>query len=376
MAFLRRVRTASGATAVQIVRYVDGRQRIVKHVGSAHSEAELGVLLAKARELLEDRAQGVLDFDVEPTVPVARLLGALVEPSLFEVGGPSAPEEGHDGPGRVVGTDCRLLFEALSTVYADLGFDAVEDEVFRDLVIARVVEPTSLLDMGRVLTELGRSPASYSTMRRTLARAQKRTYRDRIATACFAHAASTGDVSLILYDVTTLYFAAQVLEPAVDVPPISRVNRSCVSVAPPPGRRLRSCPIASSIYPGCCDVHWNLPCPVRATLSGQLGDVVGRRAPTAQLYLRCPVHPGGANEVELQAPIPACIRNGIYSPNPSGNAETSPIESARSSCMQIRSKPSPNPPCGGQASRTSNKPPIIFGSIPAVSRTPFCHTGS
>ena len=51
MAFLRRVRTASGATAVQIVRYVDGRQRIVKHVGSAHSEAELGVLLAKAREL-------------------------------------------------------------------------------------------------------------------------------------------------------------------------------------------------------------------------------------------------------------------------------------------------------------------------------------
>ena len=209
MAFLRRVRTASGATAVQIVRYVDGRQRIVKHVGSAHSEAELGVLLAKARELLEDRAQGVLDFDVEPTVPVVRLLGALVEPSLFEVGGPSAPEEGRDGPGRVVGTDCRLLFEALSTVYADLGFDAVEDEVFRDLVIARVVEPTSLLDMGRVLTELGRSPASYSTMRRTLARAQKRTYRDRIATACFAHAASAGDVSLILYDVTTLYFEAE-----------------------------------------------------------------------------------------------------------------------------------------------------------------------
>ena len=90
-----------------------------------------------------------------------------------------------------------------------MGFDAVGDEVFRDLVIARVVEPTSLLDMGRVLTELGRSPASYSTMRRTLARAQKRTYRDRIATACFAHAASTGDVSLILYDVTTLYFEAE-----------------------------------------------------------------------------------------------------------------------------------------------------------------------
>jgi hypothetical protein len=52
VAFIRRVSTASGATAVQIAQYVGGRQRIVKHVGSAHTEAELGVLLAKARELL------------------------------------------------------------------------------------------------------------------------------------------------------------------------------------------------------------------------------------------------------------------------------------------------------------------------------------
>ena len=62
MAFIRRVSTASGATAVRIAQYVGGRQRIVKHVGSAHTEAELGVLLAKARELLDDPAQGVLDL--------------------------------------------------------------------------------------------------------------------------------------------------------------------------------------------------------------------------------------------------------------------------------------------------------------------------
>ena len=184
MAFIRRVPTASGATAVQIARYVGGRQRIVKHLGSAHTEAELGVLLAKARELLEDPAQGVLDLDVEPTLPVARLVAVPAEPALFDVAERPAGEGGRDGPGRVVGTDCRLLFEALAAVYADLGFDALQDEVFRDLVIARVVEPTSLLDMGRVLSELGRSPASYSTMRRTLVRAQERTYRGRVATAC------------------------------------------------------------------------------------------------------------------------------------------------------------------------------------------------
>ncbi|CAN5507049.1 IS1634-like element ISMsm6 family transposase [soil metagenome] len=80
--------------------------------------------------------------------------------------------------------------------------------MFRDLVIARVVEPTSLLDVDRVLAELGRACASLSTRKRTLRRAYVGGYRDQIAAACFAHARSAGDVSLVLYDVTTLYFEA------------------------------------------------------------------------------------------------------------------------------------------------------------------------
>jgi hypothetical protein len=53
-------------------------------------------------------------------------------------------------------------------VYSSLGFDVVGDEVFRDLVIARVVEPTSLLDIDRVLAEMGRRSVSLSTRKRTL----------------------------------------------------------------------------------------------------------------------------------------------------------------------------------------------------------------
>jgi hypothetical protein len=77
------------------------------------------------------------------------------------------------------------------------------------LVIARVVEPTSILDTGRVLTDLGRVPASEKTMRRTLARCAARGYRDQVAAACFDHVLARGDVSLVLYDVTTLYFEAE-----------------------------------------------------------------------------------------------------------------------------------------------------------------------
>ncbi len=81
MAFIRRVRTASGATAVQIAEYAGrGRQRIVKHLGSAHTEAELGVLLERARELLADPSQGLLPLGVEPTPAVAGLVPEPGEP--------------------------------------------------------------------------------------------------------------------------------------------------------------------------------------------------------------------------------------------------------------------------------------------------------
>jgi hypothetical protein len=116
---------------------------------------------------------------------------------------------GRDGPGRVVGTDSRMLFDALASVFTALGFDGLDDEVLRDLVVARVVEPTSLLDAGRVLRDLGQSAASYATMKRTLGRAATGKYRDRIATWCFQHASTDGDISLVLYDVTTLYFEAE-----------------------------------------------------------------------------------------------------------------------------------------------------------------------
>jgi len=209
--FIRQVRTGSGATAVQIVDYVEGRQQVIKHVGSAHTEAELGVLWARAEELMVDPAQQVLDIEVEAVPRVARLLPPAAPATLFDVDvdGGARPKPRRAGAGRVLGTDSRVLFSVLAGVYADLGFDALGDEVFRDLVLARVVEPTSLLDSARVLTDLGRRSASYATMKRTLKRAQKDAYRDDIAKLCFEHASRAGDISLVLYDVTTLYFEAE-----------------------------------------------------------------------------------------------------------------------------------------------------------------------
>lgn len=55
------------------------------------------------------------------------------------------------------------LWSALSDVYDMLGFEeaAGGDEVFRQLVLARIIEPTSKADSPRVIEEAGITAVSY-----------------------------------------------------------------------------------------------------------------------------------------------------------------------------------------------------------------------
>lgn len=183
MAFLRKVKTASGATAVQLMVKVNQRNRVVSHIGSANNEDELRALLEKGRKEMHP-GQGELP--------------------LFEKGAPGAEK------GRTLAKRSTLLWETLQGAYRVVGFDqAVRDSVFEQLVLARIVEPTSKADTVRILKELGVGVPHENTLYNTLRRCAGRDYRAKLATACFQHATKLGDLSLVLYDVTTLYFEAE-----------------------------------------------------------------------------------------------------------------------------------------------------------------------
>ena len=186
MVFVRKSPGRSGSTKVQIAERRAGRDVVVEHVGTARSDAELAVLMARARRRLHE-GQEALDL------------------GLSEVEDAGVP----DRLGLITSKRSELLWKVLTSAYARLGFDVVGDEAFEQLVLARIVEPTSKADSVRVLTELGVQAASLRTMFRSLQRAQAGDYRAQIAKACFDHAATNGDVSLVLYDVTTLYFEAE-----------------------------------------------------------------------------------------------------------------------------------------------------------------------
>ena len=119
--FLRKVKTASGATAVQIVVKEGRKNRIIEHLGSAHDEAGLAVLMAAGRAKLVPPDQQMLDFSAAtPTQPAV-----------------------------VAGSSSALLVEVVQATWKALGFDVVGDEAFFQLVLARLVEPTSMLDSAR-----------------------------------------------------------------------------------------------------------------------------------------------------------------------------------------------------------------------------------
>lgn len=178
--FLRKVRTASGPTAVQIVQKRERRNEVLEHLGSAHDEATLAALMQAGREKIHAR-QGVLDLEPSPGGA-----GAIVQ-----------------------STRSRLLLEVVGDAWTGLGLDAFRDEAFFQLVAARLIEPTSMLDTARLLSQIGITPVHLSTMKRCPGRIQERKYRDQIADKCFDHARAHGDVSLGLYDVTTLYLEAE-----------------------------------------------------------------------------------------------------------------------------------------------------------------------
>lgn len=143
MPYVRTVKTASGATAVRIVHFSHRGSRDIEHIGSARDEAGLELLEAVARQGLA-AGHGELDLSLDTAA----------------AGGPL--------PVTVSRMGC--LLDALGHAWRVLGLEGATggDEVFGQLVVARIIEPVSKPDSLRVLEEAGLAGPSYGTLKRRL----------------------------------------------------------------------------------------------------------------------------------------------------------------------------------------------------------------
>ena len=144
MAHPRVLKRANGTRQVQISWGKTAGKRQVEYVGSGRTDEEVELLLVEAWERI-NAGQGVFDLGLE---------------------------EGHRAgePLEEVGSRMAVLWDGLEAAYRALGLDeAAKDRVFRDLVLARIIEPTSKrAAIERVLPEVGGAAASYRTVSRRL----------------------------------------------------------------------------------------------------------------------------------------------------------------------------------------------------------------
>lgn len=179
---IRKVRTASHATAVQIVKYVKRKCTIVRHVGSAHTDDELTVLLQEAEILREQLCIQPSLFAKAQQKPILHaehlILGAITHQFALNF--------------------LRNCFRS-----CELGFLHI---LYQDLALMRIIEPSSKLRTLELLERYFRLSYSRRTLCRLLPKLIDR--KNDIEEAAYKVACTHFDqaFALVLYDVTTLYF--------------------------------------------------------------------------------------------------------------------------------------------------------------------------
>lgn len=102
MTFTRKVKTGSGATAVHVIRKENGKIVKIDHIGSAHNQDELQLLLALARGKMHQRQTSLFPEENELKISLKKSYS-------------------------------RLLFNVLMNHYNKLGFNKLSGHVCGDL---------------------------------------------------------------------------------------------------------------------------------------------------------------------------------------------------------------------------------------------------
>lgn len=185
--FVRKKVNKSGSVSVQIVSKATGKYVVHKTVGSSLDKQEVEYLVGKAKRELEDISrQSRLPFE-------ANAEREFIDTFLR-----------HIDSLRLIGPE--LL---LGKIFDDIGFNVIEDELFRHLVITRLVYPVSKLKTTDYLFKYKGIEISVYTIYRYLDKLHKHQI-EIIKQISLNHTLKLFSqvLSVVFYDVTTLYFEA------------------------------------------------------------------------------------------------------------------------------------------------------------------------
>lgn len=185
--FLRKKKNKSGSVSIQIIAKQKRKYEVIKTIGSAKTNQEIAVLFYQGKqELLRMQAQSSL-FTFESD--------ALIESFLTQL---------QNSQVRTVGPE--LIF---GKIYDAIGFNAVQEDMFRHLVISRLAFPLSKLKTVDYLYRFQGVSVAVSSVYRFLDKLNSK-LKDQVEQISFAHTLKVlqDKISIVFYDMTTLYFEA------------------------------------------------------------------------------------------------------------------------------------------------------------------------
>lgn len=185
--FIRQKKNKSGSISVQIISKSNGKYKVIKSLGSSSSPDEIVGLVLKAKQEIKRLEATPSLFVLDKDVLIASFLSDI-----------------ENGQIRTIGPE--LVF---GKIFDFIGFNAINDVLFRHLVIARLAFPLSKLKTIEYLYRYQGINLSIDSVYRFLDKLNDE-LKNKVEQIAFAHAKRVlkNEISVVFYDMTTPYFEA------------------------------------------------------------------------------------------------------------------------------------------------------------------------
>lgn len=183
--FIREVKNRSGSVSIQIISKKSGRYKVVKTIGCATTRQEIDTIKRRAKQELEAIKQQPSLFSSSLDEKVMETIALLGNADIKTVG----PE---------------LIF---GKIYDHLGFDSLNEPLFKNIVIARLAFPLSKLKTSEYLYRYQGKFIDVNKIYRFMDKLNSE-LEQQVQQIAFEHTKKIldGKLSIVFYDMTTLYF--------------------------------------------------------------------------------------------------------------------------------------------------------------------------
>ncbi len=181
--FVRKINHPNGYTYVQVIDKSSGKYKVIKNLGRSKYPAEIKELLFQGKQYI-DQKLGVqhLDFDNEKSL-YQKVFNSITSLQLVGV---------------------EML---LGRIFDSIGFDKINDNIFKQLVLYRLVYPSSKLKTTEYLYRYQQIDWDENKVYRYLDKLFN-TQKELVQQISYAHTVEVlkGKPQIVFYDVTTIYF--------------------------------------------------------------------------------------------------------------------------------------------------------------------------